>query len=215
MIVLYGFLPSGNVYKIRLLFSHLRIAHRRIEVAQTAGHTRLPTFRQINPIGKVPVVKLEDGSVLTESGAILYYFSQGTAFWPSDLRAQTETLRWMFFEQYSHEPPIAGNRYLLRYTDEPGGFRKTIEANAARGEHALRVMDAHLAQSPWFSGGRYGIADIALYAYTHVAEEGGFDLAGHPHVGRWLDRVAAQPDHITLLQESSALPVISLEEEHL
>jgi glutathione S-transferase len=214
MIVLYGFLPSGNVYKIRLLLSHLRIAHRRVEVAQTAGHTSLPAFRRINPIGKVPVVKLDDGSLLTESGAILYYFSQGTSFWPSDLRAQTETLRWMFFEQYSHEPPIAGNRYLLRFTDEPSAFRKTIKANAARGEHALRVMDGHLAQSSWFSGGRYGIADIALYAYTHVAEEGGFDLSGHAHVHRWLDRVRSQPDHISLLQESSALPVTSLEEEH-
>jgi glutathione S-transferase len=215
MIVLYGFLPSGNVYKIRLLFSHLRIAHRRVEVAQTAGHTSLPAFRRINPIGKVPVVKLDDGSLLTESGAILYYFSQGTRFWPSDLRAQTETLRWMFFEQYSHEPPIAGNRYLLRYSDNRGGFQKTIESNAVRGEHALRVMDAHLAQSPWFSSGRYGIADIALYAYTHIAEEGDFELSGHTHVRRWLDRVGSQPDHISLLQESSVLPVTGLEEEPL
>src|SRR5580704_8464404 len=133
MIVLYGFLPSGNVYKVRLLFSHLQIAHRRVEAAQTAGHTSLQAFRQINPIGKVPVVKLEDGSFLTESGAILYYFSQSTDLWPSDLREQTEALRWMFFEQYSHEPPIAGNRYLLRYTDERSGLEKTIEANAARG----------------------------------------------------------------------------------
>ena len=111
MIVLYGFLPSGNVYKVRLLFAHLGIKHRRVEVAQHAGHTSLPAFRRINPIGKVPVVRLDDGGVLTESGAILYYFAQGTQFWPSDLRAQTETLRWMFFEQYSHEPPIAG-RYV-------------------------------------------------------------------------------------------------------
>jgi glutathione S-transferase len=214
MIVLYGFLPSGNVYKVRLLFSHLGIAHRRVEVSQIAGHTSLPEFRRINPVGKVPVVKLKDGSLVTESGAILYYFSQGTPFWPSDLREQTETLRWMFFEQYSHEPPIAGNRYLLGYTDRRGGFGKTIEANAERGEHALRVMDAHLAQSPWFSGASYGIADIALYAYTHVAEEGGFNLSSHARVCRWLDRVASQADHISLLQETSAAPVISLEEEH-
>jgi glutathione S-transferase len=215
MIALYGFLPSGNVYKVRLLFSHLRIAHRRVEVAQTAGHTSLPAFRRINPMGKVPVVKLDDGRFLTESGAILYYFSQGTAFWATDLRAQTETLRWMFFEQYSHEPPIAGNRYLLRYSEERIGIEKTIEANAARGEYALRVMDAHLAQSSWFSGGRYGIADIALYAYTHVAAEGGFELSTHTHVSRWLNRVRSQPDHISLLQEGSAWPVTSLEEEAL
>jgi len=215
MLVLYGFLPSGNVYKVRLLFSHLRIAHRRVEVAQTAGHTGLPAFRQINPIGKVPVIKLEDGHFLSESGAILYYFSQNTDLWPSDLRAQTETLRWMFFEQYSHEPPIAGNRYLLRYKDERSGSEKTIEANAARGEHALRVMDAHLAQSSWFNGRRFGIADIALYAYTHVAEEGGFDLSPHKHIHHWLDNVRSQPNHILLLQETSALPVTSLEEESL
>jgi len=215
MIVLYGFLPSGNVYKVRLLFSHLRIAYRRVEVAQTAGHTSLPAFLRINPIGKVPVIKLDDGCFLTESGAILYYFSQGTSFWPTDFREQTETLRWMFFEQYSHEPPIAGNRYLLRYTDESIGFEKTIATNAARGEHALRVMDGHLTQSSWFSGGHYGIGDIALYAYTHVAAEGGFKLSTHTHISRWLNRVRSQPNHISLLQESSAWPVTSFEEETL
>ena len=115
----------------------------------------------------------------------------------------------------SHEPPIAGNRYLLRYKDERSGSEKTIEANAARGEHALRVMDAHLAQSSWFNGRRFGIADIALYAYTHVAEEGGFDLSPHKHIHHWLDNVRSQPNHILLLQETSALPVTSLEEESL
>jgi glutathione S-transferase len=116
----------------------------------------------INPIGKVPVVRLDDGRVLTESGAILYYFAQGTQFWPSDLHAQTETLRWMFFEQYSHEPPIAGNRYMLGYVDDRTGLQGLIAMNAARGEHALRVMDGHLAQHSWFSGSHYGIADIAM-----------------------------------------------------
>jgi glutathione S-transferase len=213
MIVLYGFLPSGNVYKVRLLFAHLGIEHRRVEVAQYAGHTSLPGFRRINPIGKVPVVKLDDGGVLTESGAILFYFAQGTAFWPSGLAAQTETLRWMFFEQYSHEPPIAGNRYMLGYMEDRTGVDHLIAMNARRGEHALRVMDGHLAHNSWFSGGRYGIADIALYAYTHVADEGGFDLSPYSHMRRWLDDVRAQPRHIRLLQETSTSPVTTLDEE--
>jgi len=213
MIVLYGFLSSGNVYKVRLLSAHLGIKHRRVEVAQYAGHTSLPAFRRINPIGKVPVVRLDDGRVLTESGAILYYFAQGTQFWPSDLQAQTETLRWMFFEQYSHEPPIAGNRYMLGYMDDRTGLDGLIAMNAARGEHALRVMDGHLAQHSWFSGDQYGIADIALYAYTHVANDGGFDLSPHSHIRRWLNDVCTQPRHILLLQETSVSPVTTLEEE--
>jgi glutathione S-transferase len=213
MIVLYGFLPSGNVYKVRLLFAHLGIEHRRVEVAQHLGHTAAPAFRKINPNGKVPVVKLDDGRVLTESGAILYYFAQGTKFWPSALEAQTETLRWMFFEQYSHEPPIAGNRYILGYTDDRAGLDGQLKRNAERGEHALRVMDAHLAGNLWFSGGQYGIADIALFAYTHVAPEGGFDLSPYSNITRWFDDVRAQPRHIQLLQETSCAPVRTLEEE--
>jgi glutathione S-transferase len=205
VITLYGFLPSGNVYKVRLLFAQLGIPHRRVEVSQLAGDTATPAFREVNPIGKVPAVRLVDGRVLTESGAILYHFARGTPFWPEDPWDQTQALRWMFFEQYSHEPPIAGNRYWLGYQPPAAraGQEAVIEANRGRGAHALAVMEGHLASRDWFSGPAYGIADIALYAYTHVAEEGRFSLAPCPSVRAWLARVAAQPGHIGLLEETS------------
>ncbi len=213
MITLYGFLPSGNVYKVRLLLAQLGIPHRRVEVSQLTGDTATPAFRAINPIGKVPAVRLDDARVLSESGAILYHFARGTQFWPADPWDQAQTLRWMFFEQYSHEPPIAGNRYWLRYqsAEARAGKEQMIEANRARGAHALAVMEGHLAAHSWFSGPEYGIADIALYAYTHVAEEGEFSLAPFTAVRSWVDRVAAQPGHIALLQETSAEPVRTLQ----
>lgn len=214
MITLDGFLPSGNVYKVRLLLALLGIPHRRVEVSQLTGDTATPEFRAINPIGKVPAVRLEDGRVLSESGAILYHFARGTPFWPTEPWHQAQALRWLFFEQYSHEPPIAGNRYWLRY--QPAAARadkeQMIEANRTRGAHALAMMEGHLAAHPWFSGPAYGIADISLYAYTHVAEEGEFSLAPFAAVRGWLERVAAQPGHITLLRETSAEPVGTLEQ---
>jgi len=213
MITLYGFLPSGNVYKVRLLLALLGIPHRRVEVSQLTGDTATAAFRAINPIGKVPAVRLDDGRVLSESGAILYHFALGTPFWPAEPWDQAQALRWMFFEQYSHEPPIAGNRYWLRYQPAAArvGRQAMIEANRARGAQALAVMEGHLAAHSWFSGPAYGIADIALYAYTHVAEEGEFSLAPFAAVRGWLQRIAAQPGHIMLLQETSAGPVATLE----
>ena len=174
MLTLYGFLRSGNVYKVRLLLAHLRIPHRRIEVSQLTGDTSRPDFRAINPIGKVPTLVFDDGRMLSESGAILHYLAAGTRFWPEDRWQQAQVLRWMFFEQYSHEPAIAVNRFLRVYTG-PDDRTSQIEANHRRGMHALAVMDAHLARHDWFGAERCSIADIALYAYTHVAEEGGFD----------------------------------------
>jgi glutathione S-transferase len=213
MITLYGFLPSGNVYKVRLLLAQLGVPHRRVEVSQLTADTATPAFRAINPIGKVPAVRLDDGRVLSESGAILYHFAQRTPFWPTDPWDQAQALRWMFFEQYSHEPPIAGNRYWLRYQPAAAraGKEQMIEANRARGAQALAVMEEHLAAHPWFSGPAYGIADIALYAYTDVAEEGEFSLAPFAAVRAWLQRVAAQPGHIALMQETSAEPVATLD----
>jgi len=213
MITLYGFLPSGNLYKVRLLLALLGIPHRRVEVSQLTGDTATVAFRAINPIGKVPAVRLDDGRVLSESGAILYHFALGTPFWPAEPWDQAQALRWMFFEQYSHEPPIAGNRYWLRYQPSAAraGKEAMIEANRGRGTQALAVMEGYLGAHSWFSGPAYGIADIALYAYTHVAEDGEFSLAPFAAVRGWLERVAAQPGHITLLQETSAEPVTTLE----
>ena len=210
MLTLYGFLRSGNVYKVRLLLAHLRIPHRRIEVSQLTGDTSRPDFRAINPIGKVPTLVFDDGRMLSESGAILHYLAAGTRFWPEDRWQQAQVLRWMFFEQYSHEPAIAVNRFLRVYTG-PDDRTSQIEANHRRGMHALAVMDAHLAQHDWFGAERCSIADIALYAYTHVAEEGGFTLTAFSHVRRWLEQVRAEPGHILLMQETSAEPVVDLD----
>jgi glutathione S-transferase len=210
MLTLYGFLRSGNVYKARLLLAHLRIPHRRIEVSQLTGDTSRPDFRAINPIGKVPTLVFDDGRMLSESGAILHYLAAGTRFWPEDRWQQAQVLRWMFFEQYSHEPAIAVNRFLRVYTG-PDDRTSQIEANHWRGMHALAVMDAHLAEHDWFGAERCSIADIALYAYTHVAEEGGFALTSFSHVRRWLERVRGEHGHILLMQETSAEPVVNLD----
>ena len=208
MLTLYGNLDSGNVYKVRLLLAQLDIAHRRIDVAQVRGEPTSREFRAINPIGKVPAIRFEDGRVLSESGAILYMLARGTAFFPDDPWPAAQVLRWMFFEQYSHEPYIAVNRYILRYAPEGERARliDRVPGNKARGDHALAVMEHHLSDTEWFAAGRYTIADIALYAYTNVAEEGGFDLVAYPAGRRCLDRVRAEPRHIGQMEETGATP---------
>jgi glutathione S-transferase len=179
-----------------------------------AGETSHPSFLAINPMGKVPVLRLADGRVLSESGAILLHLSAGTRYSPNDSWEQAEALRWMFWEQYSHEPAIAVNRYWLAYQppEARAGRDDLIAANRVRGARALAVMDEHLATRDWFTGLEYGIADIALYAYTHVAEEGGFDLQSRIYIRRWLERVESRPGHIGLWQETSAEPVQTLAE---
>ena len=210
MLTLYGFLRSGNVYKVRLLLAQLGTAHRRVEVSQLTADTARPEFRAINPIGKVPTLVFDDGRMLSESGAILHYLAAGTRFWPDDRWQQAQVLRWMFFEQYSHEPAIAVNRFLRVYTGSDDRTSQ-IESNHRRGMHALGVMDEHLRSHAWFGADRYSIADMALYAYTHIADEGGFDLAPFASVQRWLDDVRSQPGHILLMQETSAEPVVNLD----
>ena len=208
MLMLYGNLDSGNVYKVRLLMAQLDIAHRRVDVAQSRGEPRSAAFRAINPIGKVPALRLDDGRVLSESGAILYFLAHGTRLLPDDAWDAAQVLRWMFFEQYSHEPYVAVNRYLLRYAsaEERARFEGRVPENAQRGERALAVMEQQLAQTEWLAADRYTIADIALYAYTHSAEEGGFVLDHYPAICRWLDKFRAQPRHIGQHEETSTLP---------
>ncbi|MGE0719255.1 MAG: glutathione S-transferase family protein [Alphaproteobacteria bacterium] len=208
MLTLYGNLESGNVYKIRLLLAWLGRPHARIEVSQVRGEPMSAAFRAVNPIGKVPAVRLDDGRVLGESGAILHLLAQGTPWWPTDPWDQAQVLRWMFFEQYSHEPAIAVNRYLLRFAGALSPFdRERVALNAARGRHALQVMEDHLAGAAWLAGAGPTIADIALYAYTHVADEGGFDMAAYSSVRRWLGRVEALPGHVAIMEETSTVPV--------
>jgi len=206
MLTLYGDLDSGNVYKVRLVLAHLGVAYRRVDTTQGRGEPQTPEFRAINPIGKIPTLVFDDGRVLSESGAILYYFARDTAMFAGDVWEQANVLRWMFFEQYSHEPYIAVNRHLLKHPGIAGAVER-IAANHPRGLQALAVMEQHLAGNDWLAAGRYTIADIALYAYTHSATEGGFDLTPYAGIRAWLDRVRAQPGHITQMQEEPGVPV--------
>ena len=194
---LYDFLPSGNGYKVRLLLAQLGMPFALVEKDITKGETRTAEFLALNPNGRIPVLELDDGRRLAESDAILFYLAAGTRFLPDDRFAQAEVLQWMFFEQYSHEPYIAVARFWRHFLDRPVDDEK-IE----RGYQALDVMERHLEARRFFVAERYSIADIALYAYTHVASEGGFDLAPYPHVRAWLARVAAEPGHVPITQRT-------------
>ena len=198
MITIYGMSDSGNCYKVKLAVEQLRIPYRWVEVNSAKGETRTPEFLARNPNGKVPTITLEDGSHLAESNAILHYLAHGTPLLPSERLAHARVLQWMFFEQYSHEPYIAVARFILYYLPPETPRRADLPRLHERGYHALRVMEQHLAKEPFFAGGRYSIADIALYAYTHCAADGGFDLGRYPAIERWLERVRREPGHMPL-----------------
>jgi len=196
---LYDYLASGNAYKVRLLLHQLGIPFERIEMDIMQGETRTPAFLARNPNGRIPVLELEDGTCLAESNAILWYLSEWTRFLPEDRLARAQVLQWMFFEQYSHEPYVA----VLRFWTHAGWLEEKkllVPEKRERGVAALQVMETHLRGHDFFVAGRYTIADIALYAYTHVAGEGGFDLAGLPAVRAWLGRVRGQPGHVPITQ---------------
>ena len=200
MLRLYDYWESGNCYKVRLLLAQLGLPFERVPLDILAGETRTPRFLAKNPNGRVPLVEWPDGRRLAESDAILCYLACGTPLLPADAFARAQTLQWMFFEQYSHEPYIAVVRFWH--------FAGLVERNRAmlpdkmeRGYAALEVMERHLAVHPWFGGERYGVADIALYAYTHVADEGGFELGRFPAVEAWLARVRAEPGHVRITDE--------------
>jgi len=194
---LYDYLASGNGYKVRLLLHQLGIPFERVELDIVRGETRTPAFLVRNPNGRIPTLELEDGTHLAESNAILWYLAEGTPYLPGERLDRARVLQWMCFEQYSHEPNIATVRFWL-HTELTDERRALLPAKRAQGEAALAVMDGHLRARSFFVGERYTIADIALYAYTHVADEGGFDLEPYPAVRRWLDRVRAQPEHVTI-----------------
>ncbi len=198
MLRLYDNRLSGNGYKPRLLLAHLGQTYERVEVDILKGETRTPAFLAMNPNGRIPLLVLEDGAYLAESNAILCYLAEGSRFWPDDRMARALTLQWMFFEQYSHEPNIAVARHWLQHVAMTEAQRAQLPARQEGGRAALAVMERHLASSPWFGGEAMTIADMALYAYTHVADEGGFDLADYPAVSAWLARVAAEPRHIPM-----------------
>jgi len=198
MLTAYGNSDSGNCYKIKLVLEQLRIPYRWKETNSVGGETRTPEFLAKNPNGKVPLLELEDGVFLPESNAILCYLAEGSPLLPSGRLDRARVLQWMFFEQYSHEPYIAVARSILRYLPPDSPRRAELPRLRERGARALGVMEQHLAKEPFFAAGRYTIADIALYAYTHCAADGGFDLSEFPHIEAWLARVKAQPHHIPL-----------------
>jgi len=202
MVTLYDDPISGNGYKVRLTLTQLGIAYDYRALDITKDETRTPKFLALNPNGKIPTVVLNDGRPLFESNAIIWYFSQsaegGASLIPQDPFEQAQVLQWMGFEQYSHEPRIAVARFIMLHTSPDHARRQEIPGCHDGGYRALDVMQSHLDSNQYFVGGAYSIADISLYAYTHVAEQGGFDLSGYPAVRRWIDDVAAQPGHITI-----------------
>lgn len=192
---LYDDPDSGNGYKVRLLLSLLATPYDLVEVDAIGGETRKDAFLKLNPNGRIPLLELDDGTHLPESNAILFYLAEGTAYLPDDRLGRARALQWMFFEQYSHEPYIAVLRYWTRHTDKTPQNEPQWPAREQAGYAALGVMEQALGTSDWIAGSRPSIADISLYAYTHVADQGGFDLAGFPGVRAWLGRVAGLPGY--------------------
>lgn len=200
MPILHQMHVSGNCYKVRLCAAQLGVPLTLKDYGLHDGSTRMPEFLTLNPNGRVPLLELEDGRLLPESGAILFFLSDGTTLQPDNSWDRAQMLQWMFFEQYSHEPYIAVARYWLHFAP-PEALEKKRHLVAdwhEKGRAALGVMETHLSSHDWFAGDDYSIADIALYAYSHCAADGGFDLADFPGVCHWLSRVASQPGHIPL-----------------
>jgi glutathione S-transferase len=197
-VLLYDSPVSGNCYKVRLLFAHLGIAFERRTVDVVDRSNRPELLGGLNPALRVPTLILDDGRPLAESNAILWYFGEGTRFVPTDAYERAKVLQWMFFEQYDHEPAIAVVRFWVTYSGRPEAFADRLEERMAAGNRALAAMEGHLAGRDFLVGEAVTLADIALYAYTHVAPEGGFDLGPYPAVQAWLDRVAAISGHVPI-----------------
>jgi glutathione S-transferase len=200
MLRLYDYSDSGNGYKARLALAQLAIPHQLIEVDIDKGETRTPEFLAMNPNGRIPLLALDNGAYLAESNAILCYLAEGSPLMPKDALDRALVLQWLFFEQYSHEPNVATSRYWLRHGHLTPAREPLFAQKRLAGYAALAVMDKHLAARDFFVADRYSIADIALFAYTHVADQGGFELGRFPSVTAWLDRVRAQPGHVPMLR---------------
>jgi glutathione S-transferase len=198
-VLLYNSPVSGNCYKVRLLLAHLGIPYETHEVSVVDRSNRRELLGELNPARRVPTVVLDDGRPLAESNAILCYFGEGTRFVPEDAYDRAQVLQWLFWEQYEHEPALAVARFLKTYSGRPELYEQRREELAKRGERALETMNDHLESRKWLVGDSYTLADLALYAYTHVADEGGFSLEPYPAIRGWLERVAAEPGHVEML----------------
>ena len=194
--LLYNSQVSGNCYKVRLLFAHLGLPYERHELSVIDRSNRPEVLGELNPALRVPTLVLDDGRTLGESDAIIFYFAEGTPYLPEDRFERAQVLQWLFFEQYSHEPYIAVARFWRIAGIEPSAA--DLEAKQRGGLAALEAMERHLRMRQFLVGERYSIADIALYAYTHVAPEGGFELEPYPAIRAWLQRVATQPGHVVI-----------------
>ncbi|MDJ0711667.1 MAG: glutathione S-transferase family protein [Woeseiaceae bacterium] len=194
----FGDSISGNCYKLQMASAELGIAYDWVETSVMDGSTRTPEFLAMNPNGKVPVMQLSDGRYLAESNAILSFLADGSPLAGGDRYERANVLRWMNFEQYSHEPYIATSRFIIKYLGGPPERQAELEAKKAGGYGALDVMERQLAEAAWIANGAYSIADIALYAYTHVAHEGGFSLQDYPGVRAWLERIEAGERYVPM-----------------
>ena len=198
MYKLYDFLPSGNGYKVRLLLTQLEVTFKLIQLDILQGETRTPEYLAKNPNGKIPLLEIAPDTYLSESNAILYYLSQGTDYFSADKYQQAQLMQWLFFEQYSHESNIATPRYWISVLQQADKYREQIEQKRKLGYKALEVMEQHLRHNDYFVANKYTIADIGLYAYTHVAEAGGFNLTQFSAINAWLERIKSQPKHIQI-----------------
>ncbi|MEB3767411.1 glutathione S-transferase family protein [Acinetobacter sp. MD2] len=194
----YGDMQSGNCYKVKLLLSFLQIEHEWLHVNIVNAETQTPEFLEMNPNGKIPVVVLDDGRILTESNAILGYFAENTGFIPSHRYAKAKMYEWMFFEQYSHEPCIAVARFINKYLGLPEARLEEYQRLQPKGHKALAIMEHALIHNHYLLGYGPSLADIALYAYTHVADEGGFDLNCYPNIQAWCKRIEKMPNYLSM-----------------
>jgi glutathione S-transferase len=197
-VLLYNSPVSGNCYKVRLLLAQLGLEYETVDVSVVDRSDRQDLLGDLNPALRVPTLVLDDGRPLGESNAILWYLGDGTQYVPEDPYERAQTLQWAFFEQYSHEPYLAVVRFWLAYSGTPERFADQVPAKMKVGYAALDAMEGHLDGKSFLVAQRYTIADVALYAYTHVAHEGGFILDRFPAIRAWLERVASQPGHVTI-----------------
>ena len=203
MVTLYDYLDSGNGYKVRLLLALLEQHYRWVELDIMQGQTRTSEFLAKNANGRIPMLELEDGTCIAESNAILWYLGEGTAFVPQDRLARAQMLQWMFFEQYSHEPFVATPRFIVKHLPADSPRQAELPKRLEQGRAALAVMESHLGTRRFLIGERHTIADIALYAYTHVAHEAKLDLTPYSNVRAWLGRVEQHPRHIPITYRPS------------
>jgi glutathione S-transferase len=195
---IYGDVRSGNCYKLKLICALLELPYEWINIDILKGETRSETFLALNPNAQIPICVTDAGEVLTESNSILYYLAQGSDYWPQSLILQTRVLEWQFFEQYSHEPAIAVARFIKLYQNMPEDRIQEYQQKLKAGYRVLSQMEQHLLSNRFLVNDQCSIADVSLFAYTHVADEGGFDLTNFPSISAWITRIQSLPTFVSM-----------------